>query len=75
MRPIANALLIAALTLVGCTATPQRAADAVREDRFDPKDYSGTGVEGAVPTSLAAPMAAPGTPTITSITSAGAMCG
>src|SRR6266576_1971220 len=58
MRPIANALLIAALTLVGCTATPQRAADAVREDRFDPKEYSGTGVEGGVPTSLAAPMAA-----------------
>ena len=58
MRPIAKPLLIAALTLVGCTATPQRAADAVREDRFDPKDYSGTGVEGAVPTSLAAPMAA-----------------
>src|SRR5438477_10270836 len=58
MRPIAKPLLIAALTLVGCTATPQRAADAVREDRFDPKDYSGTGVEGGVPTSLAAPMAA-----------------
>jgi hypothetical protein len=49
MRPIANLLLIAALALEGCTATPQGAADAERQERFDAKDYSGTGVERAVP--------------------------
>lgn len=49
MRTIANLLLITALALEGCTATPQGAADAERQERFDPKDYSGTGVERAVP--------------------------
>ena len=46
MRPIAGLLLIAVLTFVGCWATPQGATDAERQERFDPKDYSGTGVEG-----------------------------
>src|SRR2546422_1103132 len=60
MRPIANLLLIAALALVGCTATPQGAADSEGQERFDSKDYSGTGVEGgfAVTASSAVPMAA-----------------
>src|SRR2546427_13116178 len=61
MRPIAKLLLMATLALVGCTATPRRGADAVSQERFDPKDYSETGVEGGaglVPASLAVPMAA-----------------
>src|SRR5437867_3477557 len=66
MRRTANLLLIAALALVGCTATPPGAADSEKQEGFEPKDYSGTGVEGGLArgvapglaTSLAVPMAA-----------------
>ena len=39
MRPIAELFLLAALTVAGCRET---------QKRFDPRDYSGTGVEGGV---------------------------
>jgi len=66
MRRTANLLLIAALALVGCTATPPGAADSEKQEGFEPKEYSGTGVEGGLArgvapglaTSLAVPMAA-----------------
>src|SRR5437867_4059423 len=66
MRRTANLLLIAALALAGCTATPPGAADSEKQEGFEPKDYSGTGVEGGLArgvapglaTSLAVPMAA-----------------
>src|SRR5712691_6145872 len=59
MRPVANLLLIAVIALGGCTAAPQAAADSESQERFDSRNYSGTGAEGgAGPTSLAAPMAA-----------------
>src|SRR4029077_15116032 len=61
--PVADLLLIAALTLVGCRATPQGSTDVERQERFDPKDYSGTGVEGGAavpaPVGLLGVMAAP----------------
>ncbi len=48
MRPIVDLLLIAGLTLMGCRATPQGATDAEVQERFDPKDYSGTRIQGGV---------------------------
>ncbi len=47
MRPIGELILITTLALVGCTTTP-RSAPRAEQERFDPKDYSGTGVAGAV---------------------------
>lgn len=59
MRPIVDLLLIAGLTLMGCRATPQGATDAEVEERFEPKDYSGTGVHGGVALLARADVAAP----------------
>ena len=59
MRPIVDLLLIAGLTLMGCRATPQGATDAEVQERFEPKDYSGTGVQGGVALLARADVAAP----------------
>src|SRR2546427_12418798 len=59
MRPIVDLLLIAGLTLMGCRATPQGATDAEVQERFEPKDYSGTGVQGGAALLARADVAAP----------------
>src|SRR5213080_4322522 len=59
MRPIVDLLLIAGLTLTGCRATPQGATDPAMQERFEPKDYSGTGVQGGVALLAQADVAAP----------------
>jgi Domain of unknown function (DUF4349) len=59
MRPIVDPLLIVCLSLMGCTATPQGATDTEWQERFQPKDYSGTGVQGGVALLARADVAAP----------------
>ena len=59
MRPIVDLVLIAGLTLMGCRATPQGATDAEMQERFDPKDYSGTGVQGGAALLARADVVAP----------------
>jgi Domain of unknown function (DUF4349) len=56
MRPIATLLFATTLALTACT--PAREPDAATQERFDPKDFSGTRVEGGLPASAPAPMAA-----------------
>ena len=60
MRPIATLLFAAALALTACTTAPDREANAETQERFDPKDYSGSrvGVEGGLLAGAPAPMAA-----------------
>ena len=59
MRPIATLLCGAALAVTACT-TPGETPSAEIQERFEQKDYAGTGigVEGAIAASAAVPMAA-----------------
>ena len=59
MRPIVDLVLIAGLTLMGCRATQQGATDAEMQERFNPKDYSGTGVQGGAALLARAEVVAP----------------
>jgi hypothetical protein len=60
MRPIATLLFAAALAVTACTTARETEPYAETQERFDPKDYSGTGVgvDGGLAASAPAPRAA-----------------